>query len=622
MRLLGKRSGSAHFSSKAAKQRLIVMLILFAIALLIPLGFLANHVYKQFAQEMQYKYKRSAERLVRYSNKYIHKMMYKEEERTFNDYTYFTWVTDPLTGKKKRVTSPLAHPKKSKHIPGYVGHFQIDGNDQFSSPLLPTIAPKYLGKKVEMAWQEIDKRLKTQNKIEQLLIDNGLLKLPKIKDTESSSRTEESFASKDNQSEDWRPSESWQPSKSADKDQYTRFVVEVDPFQWRRSEDGYYFFYRKVWRKNQRYVQGFILSEDDFLTEFVSEFLAEASFASDVEVSVVQNRKLFKVLFRPGCDCVSEISMHAEKSMHKPVRIDQAQLRAPLQSVSLAFSTNTLPLGPGAELATVLLSVVAVVIGLGLVLLYRAGSKQILLAEERLNFVSAVSHELKTPLTSILMYSEMLKHGMVEDQNKQKTYYDFIFFESERLSRLISNVLHLSRLSKDNTAMDIQPYSVTFLKDLLNSKVSTLLVKHDFEMTFSHHGIDEQRVQVLVDQDAFAQIAINLVDNAIKFSSDKNDPNAFARQLDMGFKQTGKRDHIQFFVRDYGPGVSESQREKIFELFYRVGDELTRTKPGTGIGLALVSELANAMQGQVELINHKPGAEFCVTLPVKNDGLT
>lgn len=72
-----------------------------------------------------------------------------------------------------------------------------------------------------------------------------------------------------------------------------------------------------------------------------------------------------------------------------------------------------------------------------------------------------------------------------------------------------------------------------------------------------------------------------------------------------------------FFVRDYGPGIDSAQCKKIFDLFYRVGNEMTRTQPGTGIGLALVHELTEAMNGSIEMVNRKPGAEFCITLPAK-----
>ena len=90
--------------------------------------------------------------------------------------------------------------------------------------------------------------------------------------------------------------------------------------------------------------------------------------------------------------------------------------------------------------------------------LYRLGLQQIDLAVQRSDFVSAVSHELKTPLTAIRMYGEMLRAGWVQDEARRQTYYDFIFFESERLSRLIANVLQLARLTNHDAPLDLKEY--------------------------------------------------------------------------------------------------------------------------------------------------------------------
>ncbi|MCJ8268551.1 MAG: HAMP domain-containing histidine kinase, partial [Psychrosphaera sp.] len=633
MRILGKRAGSAQFSTTAANKRLIILLSIFATALLIPLGFLANHVYKQFSEEMYYEYRWNAEKVVKYTDKYIYRMMSKEEERPFGDYQFFKWVIDPITKKKEVTKSPLIYPSHIKHIPGYIGHFQIDADDKFSSPLLPYIEKKYMTEKAGMEWSEVSKRLKIQGKIKELLIKNDFLQLPKVKDPhkkwasnnakdkktdqkksdykEHKPRTEESYMSKE------KEKGQWQPSKSSESfGDYTAFVVEIDPFQWKRSDDGYYFFYRKVWRKSKRYVQGFVVDEHDFLVEVIEPLFGERKFETDVTLQVKHSSDVLKeFVFVAGKDGCKDVLVNSENlKKNKDTNIAYSNLRPPLEDLSLSFSTKDLPSGPGSALVDTLLMVFSLVIGIGIFILYRAGTKQILLAEERLNFVSAVSHELKTPLTSILMYSEMLKEGMVSDSEKRKAYYDFIFFESERLSRLISNVLQLSRLGKDSQAMDIEKCSVNRLNDLVRSKTSTLMSKNHFTMDFKVDGIDESNMDVLVDQDAFAQVVINLVDNAIKFSTDKDNPQEVIRKLDVGFRPAvGKQDMVVFYIRDYGPGVDASQGKKIFDLFYRVGDELTRTKPGTGIGLALVSELANAMNGSVELVNRKPGAEFCVT---------
>ncbi|MFT4925038.1 MAG: two-component system phosphate regulon sensor histidine kinase PhoR [Phenylobacterium sp.] len=643
MSILGKRAGSAQFSTAAAKTRLIVLLAVFTTALLIPLFFLADHVYGQFQQEMHGEYKWNAERMTKLTNKHIHKMLYKEEKRAFGDYQYFKWVKDPLTHHKEKTISGLANPAKIEHIPGFIGHFQIDDMDQFSSPILPYIEKKYLSKKLNMAWDEISGRLETQAKIKKLLVDNGFLKLPKTKPMEmmeehkdpsktplqsdhsktagkdhpmSKPRTEEASMSEDAATDQWKPTQSDKKHGN-----YTSFVVEIDPFQYKRSDDGYNFFFRKVWRKNKRYIQGFVVDEDEFFNQIISPLLVERKFETNVSVQMIQwNTVLRQFDFNvdyDGCTDVSVQTFHLYQSEDK--KIHYGGLAQPLESLGLLFTTEKLPRGPGSKLVNMLLIVVTSVIAIGIFVFYRAGIKQILLSEERLNFVSAVSHELKTPLTSILMYSEMLKEGMVSAPDKRKVYYDFIFFESERLSRLIANVLQLSRLGKDSQAMDLELCSVNRLNDLVRSKVSTLLEKNQFTLNLQSDDLDKQDIDVLVDQDAFAQIVINLVDNAIKFSINKDNCEKALRQLDVGFRKTvGKSDFVTFYVRDYGPGVDAEQSKKIFDLFYRVGDELTRTKPGTGIGLALVSELTHAMNGSVEVINRKPGAEFGIHLPSKS----
>lgn len=633
MRILGKRSGSAQFSTSAAKKRLIVLLAVFTIALMIPLGFLASQVYGQFEQEMFVDYKWNAERLVKETNKTIYKMLKKESKRSFGDYQYFKWVKDPLTQAKEKTISPLANPGKIEHIPGFIGHFQIDDKNQFSSPILPYIEKKHLKKKLHMAWDEISIRLETQNQIEKMLLDNDFVKLSKAKTPhqkseeeihknkkeqadkeyeEAKPRTEEASESADEIADHWEPEK--KPKNDSD---YTSFVVEIDPFQSKRSADGYYFFYRKVWRKNKRYIQGFVVNEEQFFKKIIPPLLKERKFETDVSVRLIHGDMLISqfdfIINEQGERSIQFKKWHLQKNHDKEIHL--AGLRKPLEHMGFHISTKELPPGPGSKLVDILLLVVSLVVAIGIFIFYRAGNKQILLSEERLNFVSAVSHELKTPLTSILMYSEMLKEGMVGDGNKRKTYYDFIFFESERLSRLIANVLQLSRLGKDSQAMDLEYCSVNRLGDLIKSKVSTLLEKNQFTLEVKLDEIEQDKIDLLVDQDAFAQIVINLVDNAIKFTVDKDNSDNVIRKLDVGFKMNrNKSDAAIFYVRDYGPGVDASQSKKIFDLFYRVGDELTRTKPGTGIGLALVSELASAMNGSVELVNHKQGAEFCIHL--------
>ncbi|MCK5190174.1 MAG: HAMP domain-containing histidine kinase, partial [Methylococcales bacterium] len=247
---------------------------------------------------------------------------------------------------------------------------------------------------------------------------------------------------------------------------------------------------------------------------------------------------------------------------------------------------------------------------IGFIAFYRLGSRQIDLAKQQQNFISAVSHELKTPLTSIRMYGEMLRSGWVSDETKKQNYYDFIFFESERLSRLIANVLQLARMGHQEPNAEIITTSALGLLNRISSKVEAQIEASGFELIIVQSGNINEQIDIKVDEDAFFQIVINLVDNAIKFSNKSDN-----KQIDVGFESSRNRKQLVFFIRDYGPGIKKNQMKKIFQLFYRSGDELTRTTPGTGIGLALVVQLAETMNAKIMIINKKPGAEFQIRIP-------
>ena len=208
------------------------------------------------------------------------------------------------------------------------------------------------------------------------------------------------------------------------------------------------------------------------------------------------------------------------------------------------------------------------------------------------------------------MYSEMLKFEMIEEKNIQMEYYNFIYSESERLSRLINNVLQLSALSQKTEVIKLEPVLIATLKDIVQSKLSTLITTNHFKLNFE---IPEplKTFQTSVDLDAFSQIMINLIDNSIKFYNTAK-INVLNRQtIDISFSLANStKDKLMISVRDYGPGISISQHDKIFELFYRCGNELTRSTSGTGIGLALVNELMIAQNGEIQVTRQDQGVSF------------
>jgi signal transduction histidine kinase len=287
-------------------------------------------------------------------------------------------------------------------------------------------------------------------------------------------------------------------------------------------------------------------------------------------------------------------------------------LIAPFGDIELVFTLARLPVGAGGQVIIWSALVLAIVLVGGCFMLLRLGQRQLALARQQQDFVSAVSHELKTPLTSIRMYGEMLREGWA-DESKRKIYYDFIFHEAERLTRLINNVLQLARLSRNEQTANVSAMSVGAALAELRPRLESQLEPSGFELRIDGEAGVEP-VEIQIDIDWFIQIFINLVDNAIKFST-----SAETRRVDIDFRrlQDGR---VQFAVRDYGPGIEAGQMKKIFTLFYRSENELTRETVGTGIGLALVHQLASAMQAEVDVVNCEPGAEFRIRFASKSAG--
>jgi signal transduction histidine kinase len=282
----------------------------------------------------------------------------------------------------------------------------------------------------------------------------------------------------------------------------------------------------------------------------------------------------------------------------------QTRLVAPFSDLELIFSLTRLPVTVGGQIILWSAFVLGLVLIGGVFMLYRLGAGQISLAQKQQDFVSAVSHELKTPLTSIRMYGEMLREGWA-DESRKKVYYDFIFNESERLSRLINNVLQLARLSRSEQKAQLTLVTVGEVFDELTPKLQSQLDQAGYQLNIDCES-ELRQLSIKIDSDWLTQIMINLVDNAIKFSS-----NCEQKQVDICCQI--HRGRLQITVRDYGPGIAKDQMKKIFKLFYRSENELTRETVGTGIGLSLVRQLASAMEGDVDVFNCDPGVEFRVS---------
>lgn len=277
----------------------------------------------------------------------------------------------------------------------------------------------------------------------------------------------------------------------------------------------------------------------------------------------------------------------------------------PLESWRLAwYGQPPVAAGPlsGASLG-LYSGMTALVFAMGLMALYfyRESSRELREAGQRVNFVGQVSHELKTPLTNIRMYAELLENELDEDNAEARKDLDVIVSESRRLTRLIGNILTFSRRDRDALRLRLTPGvlddavrdTVEHFRPLLESKGVAI------ELDLNAPG------ESSFDRDLVEQIVGNLLSNVEKYA-------ASGRRLTVATRRDNGRSVIT--VADEGPGVPRAERDKIFEPFYRISDRLTDGVAGTGLGLALSRELARLHGGDLKLLDSQTGARFEITL--------
>ncbi len=368
------------------------------------------------------------------------------------------------------------------------------------------------------------------------------------------------------------------------------FESEVSSLQIMTLNNGHLCFYRNVWNAKSRYIQGFIVNQQ-FLQTLIQPIVANSNNLSLSSLILVDQGNIlqqFKIM-----------------TGQPEMLLFRRSLRPPFQQMEVLVNSDILTVDAGERILDMVSIALGLIISVGFLWFYRLGAGQINLAQQQRNFISSVSHELKTPLTSIRMYSEMLRADWVPDESRKQSYYDYIYFESERLSRLITNVLQLAKLDNGQGKAKLVAVNIQQLMYQVEAKVAAQIEASHYVVNLIMPDQSIIDAELKVDEDAFFQIMINLVDNAIKFSQKTEN-----KSIDIGYKTTDRGKKVIFFVRDYGSGVDKAQMKKIFQLFYRAGDELTRTQPGTGIGLALVVQLAESMGATVDLVNRTPGAEF------------
>ncbi|MGB1297810.1 MAG: sensor histidine kinase [Psychrobium sp.] len=538
--------------------------------------------YTQFAQEQLTQYQQQSDKMSNAINKRLFKRRTLPNTIRYSEFSYIQHIYNPQTKQLTQELSPLADPQYYQHADGLVGYFQIDPDVGFSSPTWPFV------------------------------IDSPEDQQAITASTDASSKAQrEQIASLQRI-----------VSSSSKIAQLTKLgaMKEKELFQLVTDVPDYFIFYRIVKMNERLIMQGYVVDKHAFVSPAIIDTMNIAQFDKPISILVqdIQQSQGAYLFSRRNQQSDIEITrLNSTAEMAQQQLIKRAKLNYPYTDFQLSYITPQLAPSANANYGLALMAVLLITIIFGCFGFYRIGAQQLALAEQRLNFVSSVSHELKTPLTSIRMYAEMLSMGAVLSKEHQAEYYEFIQSESERLSRLIDNILQLATLNQPERSINLQYVKAPILTDTIRSKLSSLLENNQFELVIAPLTNELQTTEVLVDSDAFSQVIINIADNAVKFFDREKINDKSRQRLDFNFSLIADN-QLQLEIRDYGDGISAEQQQKIFELFYRGGSELTRTTQGTGIGLALVNELMTAQQGNIQVKRMNPGLAMVISFNVKS----
>jgi signal transduction histidine kinase len=239
-------------------------------------------------------------------------------------------------------------------------------------------------------------------------------------------------------------------------------------------------------------------------------------------------------------------------------------------------------------------------------LLWLDVQREVRLARLRSQFVSGVSHELRTPLTSIRIFAETLLHRGPEDKETHDEFLGTIVDESNRLSRLLGNVLEFSAIEPGKRQYQMRPCD---LSEIVHAAVRAIQQRLDSEGFTLAMTLDEDLPLVPADGDAIEQAVLNLLTNAMKYSGE-------SRRIDLGLRRENGKAVIS--VEDQGMGIKPSAQRRIFESFYRADTPQVEEVPGTGFGLTLVEHIVTAHGGSVGLESIPgEGSTFSLHLPLE-----
>lgn len=246
----------------------------------------------------------------------------------------------------------------------------------------------------------------------------------------------------------------------------------------------------------------------------------------------------------------------------------------------------------------------------GTIIVLQDVTEQEKMEQTRRDFVANVSHELRTPLTTIKSYLEALDDGALDDAQLAKRFVGVTRNEAERMIRLVTDLLHLSRLDARQTIIHKEPVDLRGMLEDVADRFSFQLRQKSIDIVIH---VDPQLPEVLLDPDQIDQVLDNLVSNAIKYTTESGKIKIVAeRQQD---------DQVMISVQDTGIGIPKKDLSRIFERFYRVDKARSRNMGGTGLGLSIAREIVRAHGGTITLDSEvNVGTRITFTLPIHKTG--
>lgn len=269
-------------------------------------------------------------------------------------------------------------------------------------------------------------------------------------------------------------------------------------------------------------------------------------------------------------------------------------------------TTDFEEIGRGSFIHSVAATILVLLVLLGgVALIIQATDREARLAQAKANFVANVSHELKTPLSLLSLFSEILELGRVKNEEKRLEYYRIMRHESRRLNKVIDNILDFSKIEAGRKTYNFAAGDMAEVIENVLSSYRYQIVNSGFDV---ETNLQRDLPPVSIDPEAMAQAISNLLDNAIKYSPE-------VKQLSITTDRRGSDLSVE--IADRGIGIPRAEQVRIFEKFYRVGNGLVHDVKGSGLGLSLVKHIIEAHKGTISVESDVgKGSRFTILLPL------